>query len=90
MGDGRAVILGGGDITGIAWETGILRGLSDEGVDLGAADAIIGTSAGSFVGACLAGGQVARYFERQFDDDVPEIRAVMSAATIDGWQEALA
>jgi NTE family protein len=90
MGDRRAVILGGGGITGIAWETGILLGLSDEGVDLGTADAIIGTSAGSFVGASLAGGLVAGYFEHQFDDDVPEIRAVMSAATIDAWRKAIA
>jgi NTE family protein len=90
MSDSRAVILGGGGVTGIAWETGILRGLSEEGVDLGTADAIIGTSAGSFAGACLAAGEVAQYFERQLSDDVPEIPAAMSPATIDGWQRAIA
>ena len=52
----RAVVLGGGAITGIAWEAGVLAGLRDAGVDLAAADAVIGTSAGAFVGVALAGG----------------------------------
>ena len=50
----RALILGGGGFTGIAWELGILKGLRDEGVDLTDADVIIGTSAGSVVGTRLA------------------------------------
>src|SRR5271163_633432 len=52
---GRAIVLGGGGVTGIAWEIGVLAGLLDAGVDL-AADAVFGTSAGSFVGAALAAG----------------------------------
>ena len=56
MSESRAVILGSG-VTGIAWETGILRGLGDEGVDLGTADAIIGTSAGSFAARALLPGR---------------------------------
>lgn len=47
----RALVLGGGGITGIAWETGLLAGLAEAGVDLTAADRVIGTSAGSIVGA---------------------------------------
>ncbi len=47
----RALVLGGGGITGIAWETGLLAGLAAEGVDLTGADRVIGTSAGSIVGA---------------------------------------
>jgi NTE family protein len=46
----RALVLGGGGITGIGWEVGVLAGLLDEGIDLRTADTVIGTSAGSFVG----------------------------------------
>ena len=50
----RALVLGGGGSIGIAWETGVAAGLADEGIDLRLADKIVGTSAGSFVGAELA------------------------------------
>lgn len=52
----RALVLGGGGVTGIAWETGILHGLAEQGVDLTDADLFVGTSAGSVVAAELAGG----------------------------------
>lgn len=47
----RGLVLGGGGITGIAWETGLLWGLAKQGVDLTSADRIVGTSAGSIVGS---------------------------------------
>lgn len=47
----RGLVLGGGGITGIAWETGLLTGLAEADVDLTGADRVIGTSAGSIVGA---------------------------------------
>ena len=50
-----ALVLGGGGITGIAWELGILKGLADAGVDVTTADTVIGTSAGSVVGAQVTG-----------------------------------
>jgi NTE family protein len=50
----RALVLGGGGPVGIGWESGLAVGLAQAGIDLAAADAIIGTSAGSFVGAQLA------------------------------------
>ena len=53
----RAVVLGGGGAVGIAWETGLAAGLADEGIDLRQADKIVGTSAGSAVGAELASGR---------------------------------
>ncbi len=53
----RALVLGGGGSVGIAWETGLVAGLADEGIDLRLADKIVGTSAGSFVGAELASGR---------------------------------
>ena len=50
-----ALVLGGGGITGIAWELGILKGLADAGVDVTGADIVTGTSAGSVVGAQVTG-----------------------------------
>ena len=53
----RGLVLGGGGLTGIAWETGLLHGLAETGLDLpGTADHILGTSAGATVGGQLASG----------------------------------
>jgi NTE family protein len=52
----RALVLGGGGVAGIAWELGMLIGLYEAGVDVRGADVIIGTSAGSVVGAQIASG----------------------------------
>ncbi len=50
----RALVLGGGGPVGIAWESGLIAGLEASGVRLSDAERIIGTSAGSVVGAQLA------------------------------------
>lgn len=50
----RALVLGGGGPVGRAWEIGLLDGFADQGIALGTADVIIGTSAGAVVGAHLA------------------------------------
>jgi NTE family protein len=55
----RALVLGGGGPVGIAWEIGLAAGLAQEGVQLDDAGLIIGTSAGSVVGAMLAHGRPA-------------------------------
>jgi NTE family protein len=52
----RALVLSGGGPVGIAWESGLIGGLAKAGIDLSQADFILGTSAGSFVGARLAMG----------------------------------
>jgi NTE family protein len=52
----KALVLGGGGPVGIAWESGLLSGFAEAGVDLSQANFILGTSAGSFVGAQLAMG----------------------------------
>ena len=55
----RALVLSGGGPVGIAWEAGLAAGLAEAGVDLAAADFILGTSAGAFVGSQLAMGKLA-------------------------------
>ncbi len=52
----RALVLGGGGPVGIGWEAGLIDGLAGAGVMLKEADAVIGTSAGSAVGAHLLSG----------------------------------
>src|SRR6185312_9845073 len=55
-----ALVLGGGGVAGVAWETGLLLGIQDEcpeAVDrLLNADVVLGTSAGAIVGAQLGSG----------------------------------
>ncbi len=57
----RAVVLGGGGMVGVGWHVGVLMGLAEAGLNLSPggnkkADRVIGTSAGSIVGALLAKG----------------------------------
>lgn len=69
-----ALVLGGGGVTGIAWETGLLHGLRGAGVDLTGADLLVGTSAGSVVGAQLATGLLPdALYERQITPPDPAI-----------------
>jgi NTE family protein len=53
----HALVLGGGGIVGIAWEVGVIAGLAQRGVEFARSEPVIGTSAGSLVGAWLAGGR---------------------------------
>jgi len=66
----RALVLGSGGHTGIAWEVGLLTGLQDLGIDLGAADVLIGSSAGSVVATRLALGTDLREAIELFDSPV--------------------
>src|SRR5215471_10726586 len=50
----RGLVLGGGGPLGRAWQVGLVDGFARQGIDLGTADLIIGTSAGAVVGAQLA------------------------------------
>jgi NTE family protein len=80
----RALVLGGGGVTGIAWELGVVAGLHDRGLDLRDADLIVGTSAGSVVGAQLASGTDAeRLFAAQL---VPASQTAERAANFDPAQ----
>lgn len=52
----RALVLSGGGVAGIAWETGLAVGLSEAGLDVRETDLIVGTSAGSTVAAQITSG----------------------------------
>ncbi|MHA6792580.1 patatin-like phospholipase family protein [Pseudonocardia bannensis] len=81
--DRRALVLGGGGITGIAWELGLLAGLAAEGVDLADADLIVGTSAGSVVGAQLAcGADVEKRYAAQLAPTAGEAAAALGPRTL--------
>jgi NTE family protein len=66
----RGLVLAGGGLAGIAWETGVLLGIADEAPAVAdavlASDVLVGTSAGSAVAAQLSSGMpLAELFERQ-------------------------
>ncbi|ANS74551.1 patatin [Paenibacillus yonginensis] len=87
----RAVVLGGGGVTGIAWEAGVLAGLLESGVDLHRADVIIGTSAGAFVGAALASGyDMNKLFTAQSETNTAEIPVAASKELMQAWYKAFA
>lgn len=74
----RALVLAGGGIAGIAWETGVLRGIADESPAvarlLTESDVLVGTSAGSAVAAQLSSGHtLAELFDRQVAESSAEI-----------------
>ncbi|OZD63552.1 patatin [Rhodococcus sp. 05-340-1] len=65
----RALVLGGGGVAGIAWQTGVLLGLAESGADVTDAEMLLGTSAGSSVAAQISSGTaLAELFERQADE----------------------
>ncbi len=79
----KALVLGGGGITGIAWELGLLAGLAEAGVDLASADTVVGTSAGSVVGAqILSGVSIEELYAEQLKDPTGEIAARMGLGVI--------
>ncbi|MEU8463836.1 patatin-like phospholipase family protein [Streptomyces sp. NPDC029003] len=92
MSGDTALVLGGGGLTGIGWETGILYGLARAGVDLTGADLVVGTSAGSVVGAQLTSGLFTpqELYERQLGDAAGEAAARIGAGTVARYALALA
>lgn len=82
----RALVLGGGGLTGIGWMWGVISGSAEAGVDLTAADLVIGTSAGSVVGAVLAhGGEVEAHYARQLAPPGAELPVRMWLRTMARW-----
>ena len=79
----RALVLGGGGVTGVAWETGLLLGLYEAGLDLTQADLFVGTSAGSVVAAQVTSGRsLEELFATQTASVSGEIAARMSPAAL--------
>jgi NTE family protein len=74
----RALILSGGGTAGGAWMLGLLHGLREEGVDLGDADLIVGTSAGARAGTQLAAGIVDQGVSMYRQSRVPEVELFAS------------
>ncbi|MGZ4513950.1 MAG: patatin-like phospholipase family protein [Mycobacterium sp.] len=74
----RALVLAGGGIAGIAWETGVLRGIADESPAAAGllldSDVLVGTSAGSAVAAQIGSGSTLDVlFDRQVAESSAEI-----------------
>ena len=79
----RALVLGGGGVTGVAWELGLVAGLAEAGVDLRAADVVVGTSAGSSVAAQLTSGMpLEELYDRQLAGPGSEIPAKLGVGGI--------
>jgi NTE family protein len=87
MSQGSLVFAGGG-VAGIAWEVGVMQGLLDADPQLVerllAPDTrIIGTSAGSAVGAQLAGATgIAEAFATQLEEETAELGADIDAVEL--------
>jgi NTE family protein len=83
----RALVLAGGGIAGIAWETGVLRGIADEAPDTARAllttDIMVGTSAGSTVAAQIGSGlDIETLYARQMAPTSAEIDPGVSIESI--------
>jgi NTE family protein len=78
----KTLVLGGGGVTGVAWELGVLEGLRRSGVDLSEADTIIGTSAGAVVGTRLALGTLEQAYSDQLATGSAEIAAKIGTTTL--------
>lgn len=77
----RGLVLGGGGIFFIAWQVAYLRELESRGVDLAAADVVVGTSAGSLVSAILTGGKLRRFAgELSLLSKVPKVVEALAPA----------
>lgn len=89
-----ALVLAGGGVAGVAWELGVLRGIADTDDGLAArvigADTIIGTSAGSVVGAQITSGTgLPDLYDRQLSGYSAEIAVDMDlTAMLAGWVDA--
>jgi NTE family protein len=97
----HALVLGGGGLVGIAWEVGLLVGLANAGIDLtgqrvegdNKPDVILGTSAGSMVGALLTQNTLAQLSELAINGNIdvvnetlPHLDFAVMATCFEMWQ----
>jgi NTE family protein len=89
--NGRALVLGGGGVTGVAWEIGLLYGLAERGADLTRADLFVGTSAGSVVAAQVTGGtSLEQLFAHELTDTTGDRNASIGLGVLVGFLAASA
>jgi NTE family protein len=86
----NALVLGGGGALGVAWETGLLAGLREAGIDVEGADLVVGTSAGSIVGTAVAAGRLDDVIEQQGQAGDPAIAALMGEVDLPGLMKVFA
>ena len=85
----RALVLGGGGPVGIGWEAGLVVGLRDAGVSLADADLVVGTSAGSVVGAQLAAGADLSSTVSLLTASTGEVDPAVNQAAVEGLQQLM-
>jgi NTE family protein len=75
-----AIVLGGGGLVGISYHIGALRALQDLGLDLNKIGLVIGTSAGSVVGAYLRKSEMmTRYANEDLSKSIPNVMHTKNA-----------
>jgi NTE family protein len=85
---GRALVLGGGGVAGIAWLNGLLFGLAEVGVDVTGAELLVGTSAGSAVAAQVASGlPLKELYARQTDPALQNRELVPTGVSVSSVME---
>lgn len=77
-----ALVLGGGGLTGIGWEAGLLHGLAGRGIDLTDADVVVGTSAGSVVGTQITTRPLAEVYDGQLEPPAAELGSRMTRGMV--------
>lgn len=85
----RALVLGGGGITGIAWESGVLAALIENGMNISQIGKIFGTSAGAFVGAVLSNNQdMKAYYHYLNENKDPNEQTKLKKEVYEMWRQA--
>ena len=85
----RALVLGGGGITGIAWESGVLAALIENGMNISQIGKIFGTSAGAFVGAVLSNNQdMKSYYHYLNENKDPNEQTKLKKEVYEMWRQA--
>jgi NTE family protein len=86
--DKRALVLGGGGVTGVAWTIGLLHGLAEheQAVDLSTADLFVGTSAGSVVASQVTSGtSLADLYAHELADTTGDTNAAIGSKVLLGF-----
>lgn len=87
---GKALVLAGGGVLGIAWETGFLAGLESQGVVVTNADYILGTSAGAVVAVQSTATSMKKLYRDQVDGTgayEPPITDVDVPKMLEEWRD---